>query len=140
MPSNGRSGSLALLWREGTNVRFKSCSNSHIDVVVHGVVSTEPWWATGFYGQPEASKRGMSWQLLEALRAQCNMPWVVFGDFKEILHSGEKFGAVDREAKQMEAFGECLDRCRLADLGFFRQKYTWCNSRHREQRIKLQLD
>ena len=109
VPSDGRSGGLALLWREGTDVRFKSCSNSHIDVVVHGVVSSEPWRATGFYGHPEASKRNMSWQLLEALRAQCNMPWVVFGDFNEILHPGEKLDVADREAKQMEAFGDCLD-------------------------------
>ena len=32
--SDGRSGGLALLWREGTEVTFKSCSHSHIDVVV----------------------------------------------------------------------------------------------------------
>ena len=34
VPSDGRSGGLALLWREGTEVTFKSCSHSHIDVVV----------------------------------------------------------------------------------------------------------
>ena len=33
--SDGRSGGLALLWREGTDVRFKSCSNLHIDVEIH---------------------------------------------------------------------------------------------------------
>ena len=43
VPNDGRSGELALLWRESTNVRFKSCSNSHIDVMVHGVISFELW-------------------------------------------------------------------------------------------------
>ena len=47
------------------------------------------------------------------------MPWVVFRDFNEILHPGEKLGGAVREAKQMEAFSDCLDRCGLADLGFF---------------------
>lgn len=121
-------------------MRFKSCSNSHIDVVVHGVVSSEPWRASGFYGQLEASKRNMSWQLLKVLHAQCTMPWVVCGYFNEILHPGEKLGGADREAKQMEAFGDCLDRCGLTDLGFFGQKYTWCNGRHGDQRTKLRLD
>ena len=74
MPSDSRSDGLALLWREGTDVRFKSCVNSHIDVVVHGVVSADPWRATGFYGLPEASKRYIYWQLLDALCAQCEMP------------------------------------------------------------------
>ena len=35
IPSDGQSGGLALLWREGTNVRFKSYSNSHINVEIH---------------------------------------------------------------------------------------------------------
>ena len=34
VPSDGRSGGLALIWREGTEVFLKSCSHSHIDVVV----------------------------------------------------------------------------------------------------------
>lgn len=140
MPSDGRSGGLALFWREGIDVRFKSCSNSHIDVVVHGVAATEPWHATGFYGHPDASKRHISWKLFETLRAQCDMAWVIFRDFNKILNSGEKLGGADRDAKQMAAFGECLDRCRLIDLGFVGQKYTWCNGRHGEQRTKLGLD
>ena len=57
------------------------------------------------------------------------MPWVVFGDFNEILHPNEKIGGLDREAKQMEDFRECLSRCELHDLGFTRQHYTWCNGR-----------
>ena len=36
VPSDGRSGGLALMWREGSDIDFKGCSNSHIDVVVHG--------------------------------------------------------------------------------------------------------
>lgn len=34
MPSNGQSGGLAMLWKKGAEVCFKSCSNSHIDMVV----------------------------------------------------------------------------------------------------------
>ena len=32
--SDGRSGGLAMLWKEGFDVRLKSCSNTHIDVVM----------------------------------------------------------------------------------------------------------
>ena len=48
VPSDGRSGGLAMLWREGTDVRFKSCSNSHIDVEVYENPSSSPWRATSF--------------------------------------------------------------------------------------------
>lgn len=57
IPSDSRSGGLALLWKEGTDVRFRSCSNSHIDVVVYEGNSANPWRATRFYGHPDSSKR-----------------------------------------------------------------------------------
>nr|POE82897.1 hypothetical protein CFP56_14177 [Quercus suber] len=138
--SDGRSGGLAMIWKEGTDIRFKSCSNSHIDVVVYGKSGSRPWRATGFYGQPEASKRVISWSLLESLKKQCDMPWVVFGDFNEITHSDEKLGWLDRDADQMQAFKDCLGDCGLTNLGFVGQRYTWCNERLGAQRTLVRLD
>ena len=68
--SDGRSGGLAMLWREGTDVRFKSCSNSHIDVEIHDGSASSPWRATRFYGQPDTAKRYISWELMEVLKVQ----------------------------------------------------------------------
>ena len=140
VPSDGRSGGLALLWKEGADVSFKSCSNAHIDVVVRESPSSPPWRATGFYGQPRSEKRYISWQLLEALRDQCKMPWIVFGNFNEIVYSHEKSEGLARDGKQMANFRDCLDRCGLFDLGFVGQRFTWCNGRHGDQRTKLRLD
>ena len=70
----------------------------NLNVVVHGSSFSDPWRAIGFYGHPEANKRYISWKFLDSLNAQCNMPWVVFGDFNEILFSNEKLGGTDREA------------------------------------------
>ena len=68
MPSDGRSGGLAMIWCEGVDVRFMSCSHSHIDVVVHGERGASSWRPTGFYGHPNTSKRHTSWELLETLK------------------------------------------------------------------------
>lgn len=96
--SNGRSRCLAMLWREGTGIKFKSCLNSHIKVVVYHELGTSPWRATGFYEQPNANKWHISWKLLESLKEQCDMPWVVFQDFNEITHSDEKFKWLEKDA------------------------------------------
>ena len=40
----------------------------------------------------------------------------------------------------MEGFRECLSDCGLIDLGFVGQRFTWCNSRIREQRTLVRLD
>ena len=47
--SDGRSGGLALLWREGTDVRFKSCSNLHIDVEIHDGSALTPTPQKGIF-------------------------------------------------------------------------------------------
>ena len=50
--SDDWSGGLEMIWKEGSNIRFKSCSKSHIDVVVHGesgkttMESNELLWTT----------------------------------------------------------------------------------------------
>ena len=119
---------------------LKSCSNTHIDVVVQGEGGANPWRATGFYGHPNASKRYISWDLLVALKNQCDMPWVVFGDFNEITHPDEKLGWLDRDAIQMQNFRNCLSYCGLFDLGFVGQRFTWCNERFGEQRTLVRLD
>lgn len=49
-------------------MRFKSCLHSHIDVVVYGKDRSNPWRATSFYGYPDASKRYVSWELLDSLK------------------------------------------------------------------------
>lgn len=114
-------------------MRFKICSNSHIDVVVYEGIDAVPRRVTSFYGQLDAGKRPISWQLIDTLKAQCEMPWVVFGDFNKITHLEEKLGGADREVRPMEMFRDCLNSCELHDLGFVGQSFTWCNGRFGDQ-------
>ena len=121
-------------------MRFKSYSNSHINVEIHKNSSLTSCYATGFYKQPDAARRFSPWQLLEVLKGQSQLSWVVFGDFNEITHSDEKLGGPKRDARQVREFRECLSRFGLNDLGFVGQRYTWCNGRYEEHRTKLRLD
>nr|POE97648.1 hypothetical protein CFP56_48157 [Quercus suber] len=95
VPSDGRSRGLAMMWKEGSDIRLKSYSNSNIDVEIHQGSAPTPWRATGFYGHPDAGKRFISWQLLDFLKNQNTMLWIVFGDFNEITQSDEKMEWLD---------------------------------------------
>ena len=52
VPSDGRSGGLVMMWKKGAEVCFKSCSNSHVDVVVsegkgaHPLESNRVLWSS----------------------------------------------------------------------------------------------
>ena len=118
---------------------FKSYSNSHIDVVMCESDSSPPWRAMGFYDHLDTKKRYISWKLLEVLRDQCEMPWIIFDDFNEITYTYEKTGGLERNSKQMVDFRQCLGRFGLFDLGFVGQRFTWSNGRYGDQRTKQQL-
>ena len=64
IPSEGRSGGMALLWIRDVDVEIKSFSSSHIDAIVMDSISGFKWRMTRFYGNPKTSLRRGSWNLL----------------------------------------------------------------------------
>ncbi|XP_073025074.1 uncharacterized protein [Primulina eburnea] len=61
----GRSGGLCLLWMDSLSVSITSFSTGHIDFIV--TEGNKRWRFTGFYGNPNASNRLHSWELLRRL-------------------------------------------------------------------------
>lgn len=95
VPSSGRSGSLAMLWRKEIFVDIQSYLGRHIDAIVTED-SGFKWWITGFYGNPEVHRGKELWDLLKALNKKVNFPWLCFGDFNEIVSMEEKMGGARR--------------------------------------------
>ena len=129
VPSQGRGGGMALLWKSDVTVWVDSFSKYHIDVVVNGM-TTEPWRFKGFYGEPNTSYREEAWSMLRMLGSKPHLPWCCMGDFNEILQTEEKRGGGTRPHVQMQAFREVLDFCGFIDLGFTGPKFTWHSRRH----------
>ncbi|XP_042988702.1 uncharacterized protein LOC122316234 [Carya illinoinensis] len=137
----GNSGGLALLWGKDFNLSILSYSKNHIDACVEENVSKSlKYFITGFYGNPDASQRWRSWDLLRSLCHRDDEAWLVFGDFNEILFSHEKLAGRDRSQSQMNDFRQTMDACSLWDIGFRGPKYTWCNGRDPESRVCERLD
>jgi len=74
-------------------------------------------------------KRQESWSLLRSLADLHPSPWLVCGDFNEILSLGEKSSQSSRSRRQMMLFQNTLRDCYLWDLGYKGQKFTWSNGR-----------
>jgi hypothetical protein len=61
------------------------------------------------------------------------MPWLLLGDFNEILFSWEKEGGAPRSLQCMKRFQDCLSDCCLEDLGYIGDIFTWRRGSLRER-------
>ena len=140
VPSQGGSGGIAMLWESDLNVELKSYTRYHIDAVVTDPTFGFKWRITGFYGNPNTNWRRESWELLQFLNAQFQMPWVCMGDFNEILSCSKKWGGLERPQQQNEGFRRVVNVCGFLDLGYEGPDFNWCNQRSAGERIRLRLD
>ena len=138
--SEGRSGGTALLWKIESLVHIQHYSKWYIDAHVDGGQNIGRWRIIGFYGNPEASKREESWKLLKYLHQRDNLPWLVVGDFNEIMGMSEKEGGRIRQAKQMEIFRDAIDVCGLRDMGYVGSKFTWRYIKRDGTQIRERID
>ena len=136
--SDGRGGGLAMLWRDEDVVWVDSFSNYHIDVIVHGHTENA-WHLTGFYGEPETSRRSEGWNMLRMLCSKPKLTWCVVGNFNELLEVSDKSGRVPRSHNLMQSFREVLDEGGFIDLGYTSPNFTW-HGRRRGELVWERLD
>ena len=55
----------------------------YIDAIINGGME-DVWRFTGFYGEPDTTRRGEVWDKLRSLNWGRNIPWLYAGDFNEI--------------------------------------------------------
>jgi hypothetical protein len=131
-PTTTRSGGVLLLWKQGINIQQLFSAPNYIDVSVHESTG-KVWRLTGIYGEPKWEDKYKTWDKLRELKSNSNLPWVVIGDFNEILFSHEKEGGNPRPQNFMQAFRDSLIACDLHDVGYSGDRFTWRRGGVRER-------
>lgn len=135
----GRSGGLALLWKEKDQIEGKSYSKNHIDMIakVEGSIS---WRLTGFYGEPDRALRRNTWDFLRFLARDSNLLFCVIGDPNNIVFQEDKKGGPQYPNWLIEGFDECLGETGLTDLELVGNQYTLERGRDSDDWVELRLD
>ena len=138
--SIGQSGGLALLWKPESKVAIQGFSRWHIDAHITCTRIGIIWRLTGFYGQPDTSKREETWTILESLGQSNQLPYLCIGDYNEIISQIETSGSRARPARQLERFRQVINYCGFHDLGFVGPPFTWSKSYRTEGCLRIRLD
>ncbi|KAG7578318.1 hypothetical protein ISN45_Aa03g025130 [Arabidopsis thaliana x Arabidopsis arenosa] len=88
---------------------------------------------TAVYASNEEEDRKMLWISLRDLAGSFGLsrrPWLINGDFNEILHPAETSNPdIIRSTRGMRLFGECLADMGVFDLPSSGPRFTWTNKR-----------
>ncbi|CAH9096607.1 unnamed protein product [Cuscuta europaea] len=127
--SDGCGGGLALGWKEYVCIDIISSCNHYIDAKICLQTVGQEWRMTDFYGYPESSRRREAWALLRSLEGINPLPWMVVGDFNDIMYTGEKKGRVPPALWRIVGFREAVMDCGLRNFPF--EGYQWTCERGR---------
>ncbi|KAK1378358.1 Endo/exonuclease/phosphatase domain-containing protein [Heracleum sosnowskyi] len=120
----GRSGGLALLWKESEQVELLGFSQNHIDVKINMENGTS-WRLTGLYGEPNRALRSRTWDLLQNLSRDSNLPWCVIGDVNNVVDARDKVGGSQYPSLLIDGFNEALQDAGLIDMELVGHQFTW---------------
>lgn len=129
---HGRLGRIWVLW--GPNVRVTPCCKSGqfitCSIMLEGMA--EEVLCTFVYARNTSEERRELWEDLKNHHDSPmfrNKPWLVMGDFNEIIEVEENSGQDYVISQGMREFGDTLTHCSLVDSSYQGPKLTWCNKR-----------
>lgn len=91
------------------------------------------------YGHPNRKLRHILWERLQRIALNRFDPWLLCGDFNEILHPNEKRGGRVRENWSLLDFRNTVKICKVKDLPFKGNNMTWMGKR-RSHTVECWLD
>ncbi|CAL5416172.1 unnamed protein product [Camellia sinensis] len=133
-------GGIWLLWRTDlVNVEVLPPHSQALSAVIRRCNEVD-WLFTAIYASLCAHSRTELWDYLAGVAHGLSLPWLVAGDFDQIMAHSEKQGGASSSHRQLIMFWDNINRCHLLDLGFSRSKFTWTNGRKRVANIKKRID
>ncbi|XP_057432499.1 uncharacterized protein LOC130725245 [Lotus japonicus] len=137
--ARGFSGGIWVLSHRGSNVSFRLVK-AHPQVVTFEVWKANlSWVCSAMYASPIPAQRDTLWNRLLHLRSSIILPWLLVGDFNEILLPSEVRGG-DFLANRADLFASILDQCNLIDSGSVGRQYTWFRKVNNRLVLSKRLD
>ncbi|CAA7031134.1 unnamed protein product [Microthlaspi erraticum] len=126
-PQGHGGGGLALFWSQGLEREtLRTCKN-YIDTKIKA--EGKSFYTTFVYGEPDQSQRRGVWNEIREHVGDRAEPWLLTGDFNEIINSTEKKGGPPRPEGSFEDFRTFMSEGDLYDLRYSGNFLSWRGQR-----------
>lgn len=122
--AQGHSGGIWALAKMGLNLDISVWEYTNQSISLEIKSGTQKWICTSIYASPNYTTRAIFWQHLCDLSRSLDLPWLLMGDWNEILLPGEQKGCSFSHSRAA-VFENVLDACGLLDLNTTGGKFTW---------------
>lgn len=127
VPPIGLSGGLAVMWKQCYNVSVLQEDKRIIDLQVG--MGSLVFFITCVYGDPVKERRQAVWERLSDIGVRRNEPWLLVGDFNELLCNDEKVGGAIRCDSTFLDFRNMVDNCKIKDMRSTGNPLSWAGKR-----------
>jgi endonuclease/exonuclease/phosphatase family metal-dependent hydrolase len=123
--NRGFSGGIAIAWKK--SVVDITCIHMdfqfiHTRLVING---RKQFLFTAIYASPVEENRHDMWDKIMNIAVSVHEPWMLAGDFNDIMSQDEKQGGALVNLRRCRVFQERVNKCKLLDLGAVGSKFTW---------------
>lgn len=105
-------GGLSISWNKLISVSFISLDASLIDCMISN--NKNSFYFYCIYGQPIRKLRHVLWERVERIAVNSKGPWLMAGDFDEILNASEKKGGHVSENWSFLHFCNMVQTCKVS--------------------------
>ncbi|KAI9124763.1 hypothetical protein K1719_004090 [Acacia pycnantha] len=125
IPSVGRSGGLVAAWRSSRIGVTVACTNRQYFHLRISTMDGRLVFLTAIYAIPSVPFKEALWDDLLSMAGEMSAPWLVVGDFNDIMVASERAGGVGVCYSRVRNFQQRIQACQLSDLGFQGPRFTW---------------
>ncbi|KAG2328022.1 hypothetical protein Bca52824_010750 [Brassica carinata] len=133
----GKSGGLAVMWKECCRVEILQANKRIIDMKVQW--QDKSFYLSCIYGEPVKCKSNEVWERITRIGVDRSGPWVMTGDFNEILDPSEKLGGTERDPDDGKEFKQMISACGMGNIKYTGYQFSWAGTRNKET-VQCRLD
>ncbi|KAK2441392.1 hypothetical protein QL285_012694 [Trifolium repens] len=122
--ARGYSGGIWLLKQNGSNVAADVFEVYKDTITVRLLLGNACWFLTGIYASLVYTSRLDLWNHITELRRDVVEPWLLMGDFNEIIRPSEQKGGIYSPSRAGSLLN-VMDNCNLADVNTTGGIFTW---------------